>query len=225
MEAKKAAAELAVERSVQDGMIVGLGTGSTAYWAIQKLGELVRQGLRIQTVATSVASEELARSLGIPQLVTADITEIDVTIDGADEVDPQWNLMKGGGGALLREKIVACASRKLVIVVDEGKLVQQLGAFPLPVEIVKFGWELTLRKLRAMGCEPALRLAADGQPVVTDNGNYLLDCRFGAIAQPAELQAALQGTPGVVESGLFIGLAREVIVGYTGGKAVSLVRA
>lgn len=224
MEAKKAAAELAVARHVEDGMIVGLGTGSTAYWAIQNLGERVRQGLRIQTVATSLASEALARSLGIPQIAPADIAEIDVTIDGADEVDPRWNLIKGGGGALLREKIVACASRKLVIVVDEGKLVPQLGAFPLPVEIVRFGWELTQRKLAAMGAEPVLRLAADGQPVVTDNGNHLLDCRFGAIPHPAELETALRAIPGVVECGLFTSLAREVIVGYNGGKAVSLVR-
>lgn len=220
MEAKKAAAALAVEE-IQNGMIVGLGTGSTAYWAIQGLGVRVQNGLQIQAVATSVASEDLAKELGIPLIPFADISEIDVTIDGADEVSPDWNLIKGGGGALLREKIVAFSSKKLIIVVDESKVVAHLGAFPLPVEVVKFGYELTLRKLRALGCEPKLRVA-DDQPYVTDNGNYIVDCHFGSIPDSAELHQAINGIPGVVENGLFIGMASQVIVGYRDGKAVPI---
>ncbi|CAN7189291.1 ribose-5-phosphate isomerase RpiA [Paenibacillus sp. LjRoot56] len=215
MEAKKAAAEQAVAE-IREGMIVGLGTGSTAYWAIQGLGARVQNGLHIQAVATSVASENLAKELGIPLIPFADISEIDVTIDGADEVDSAWHLIKGGGGALLREKIVAFSSRKLIIVVDESKVVAQLGAFPLPVEVVKFGYELTIRKLRALGCKPKVR-AADRQPFVTDNGNYIIDCDFGSIPNPAELHQAINGIPGVVENGLFIGMASQVIVGYKDG--------
>ncbi|KRF02479.1 ribose 5-phosphate isomerase [Paenibacillus sp. Soil766] len=197
-------------------MIVGLGTGSTAYWAIQGLGARVQNGLHIQAVATSVASENLAKELGIPLIPFADISEIDVTIDGADEVDPAWHLIKGGGGALLREKIVAFSSKKLIIVVDESKVVAQLGAFPLPVEVVKFGYELTNRKLRALGCEPTVRVV-DNRPYVTDNGNYIIDCRFDSIPRPPELHQAINGIPGVVENGLFIGLASQVIVGYKDG--------
>ncbi|CAN7754831.1 ribose-5-phosphate isomerase RpiA [Paenibacillus sp. LjRoot153] len=220
MEAKKAAAELAIEE-IQNGMIVGLGTGSTAYWAIQGLGVRVQNGLHIQAVATSVASENLAKELGIPLIPFADISEIDVTIDGADEVDPDWHLIKGGGGALLREKIVAFSSKKLIVVVDESKNVAQLGAFPLPVEVVKFGYELTIRKLRALGCEPKVRVT-DNQPYVTDNGNYIIDCHFGSIPNPAELHQAINAIPGVVENGLFVGMASQVIVGYKDGSVVRL---
>ena len=220
MEAKKAAAELAIEE-IQDGMIVGLGTGSTAYWAIQGLGVRVQNGLHIQAVATSVASENLAKELGIPLIPFADISEIDVTIDGADEVDHAWHLIKGGGGALLREKIVAFSSKKLIVVVDESKVVERLGAFPLPVEVVKFGCELTMRKLRSLGCEPQVRVA-DHQPYVTDNGNYIIDCQFGSIPNPAELHQAINGIPGVVENGLFIGMASQVIVGYRDGSVERL---
>jgi ribose 5-phosphate isomerase A len=220
VEAKKAAAELAITE-IQDGMIVGLGTGSTAYWAIKGLGVRVQNGLHIQAVATSVASENLAKELGIPLVPFADISEIDVTIDGADEVDPDWHLIKGGGGALLREKIVAFSSKKLIIVVDESKVVAQLGAFPLPVEVVKFGYELTIRKLRALGCEPKVRVA-DNQPFVTDNGNYIIDCLFASITSPAELHQAINGIPGVVENGLFISMASRVIVGYKDGSVERL---
>ncbi|OCT16236.1 ribose 5-phosphate isomerase A [Paenibacillus pectinilyticus] len=218
MEAKKAAAELAID-AIQDGMIVGLGTGSTAYWAIQGIGARVQNGLRIQAVATSVVSENLAKELGIPLIPFADISEIDVTIDGADEVDQAWHLIKGGGGALLREKIVAYSSKKLIIVVDESKIVQRLGAFPLPVEVVKFGYELTVNKLRALGCEPKVRVS-EGNPYVTDNGNYIVDCHFKSISNPAELHQAINGIPGVVENGLFIGMASQVIVGYKNGSVV-----
>lgn len=220
MEAKKVAAELAVD-DIQEGMIVGLGTGSTAYWAIQKLGVRVQDGLRIQAVATSVASENLAKELGIPLISFANISEIDVTIDGADEVDAAWNLIKGGGGALLREKIVAFSSKTLIIVVDETKVVERLGTFPLPVEVVKFGYELTVNKLRSLGCEPMLRLASE-QPFISDNGNYIIDCHFGSISDPAELHQAINGIPGVVENGLFVGMASKVIVGYKDGSVEKL---
>ena len=146
MESKRMAAEKAVEY-VRDGMTVGLGTGSTAYWAIRKIGERVKEGLTIKAAATSVSSEKLARELGIPLIPFAEIEAIDLTIDGADEVDGDWNLIKGGGGALLREKIVAAASKTFIVVVDESKPVSRLGAFPLPVELVPFGHEMTLRKL------------------------------------------------------------------------------
>lgn len=219
---KRAAAEKAVE-AIQDGMIVGLGTGSTAYWAIQQIGRKVQNGLRIQAAATSVQSEQLALELGIPLIPLADIEELDVTIDGADEVDGAWNLIKGGGGALLREKIIAAASRKLMIVVDESKVVQELGKFRLPVEVVKFGCELTQRKLRALGCEPYLRMA-DGQPFTTDNGNFIMDCAFQRIADPRECHDELNRIPGVVDNGLFIGMAANVIVGCADGSVKDLTK-
>lgn len=215
MEAKRIAAERAVD-DVRDGMIVGLGTGSTAYYAIQRLGRLVQQGLSIQAIATSLQSEQLATQLGIPLVSFSEMTELDLTIDGADEVDPAFNLIKGGGGALLREKIVAAASKQLTIVVDEHKVVRQLGKFALPVEIVKFGYEATIRKLNQLGCEPILR-ARDGELYVTDNGNYIVDCSFNHIAAPAELHRELNLIPGVVDNGLFVGMTKKVIVGYDNG--------
>lgn len=215
MEAKRIAAERAVD-DVRDGMIVGLGTGSTAYYAIQRLGRLVQQGLSIQAIATSLQSEQLATQLGIPLVSFSEMTELDLTIDGADEVDPAFNLIKGGGGALLREKIVAAASKQLTIVVDEHKVVRQLGKFALPVEIVKFGYEATIRKLFQLGCEPILR-ARDGEPYVTDNGNYIVDCSFNQIAAPVELHRELNLIPGVVDNGLFVGMTKKVIVGYDNG--------
>ncbi|GIP18066.1 ribose-5-phosphate isomerase A [Paenibacillus montaniterrae] len=215
MEAKRIAAERAVD-DVRDGMIVGLGTGSTAYYAIQRLGRLVQQGLSIQAIATSLQSEQLATQLGIPLVSFSEMTELDLTIDGADEVDSAFNLIKGGGGALLREKIVAAASKQLTIVVDEHKVVRQLGKFALPVEIVKFGYEATIRKLFQLGCEPILR-ARDGELYVTDNGNYIVDCSFNQIAAPVELHRELNLIPGVVDNGLFVGMTKKVIVGYDNG--------
>lgn len=220
--AKQAAAEKAA-LYIQDGMVVGLGTGSTAYWAIQKIGEMVKHGLRIKAVATSNQSEELARGLDIPLVAFSDIEGIDVTIDGADEVDNDWNLIKGGGGALLREKIIASASKELIIIADESKKVEILGKFHLPVEIVKFGYELTLRKLSSLGCLPHLRMSGD-QLFITDNGNYIADCEFTRIEQASELHAALNLIPGVVENGLFIKLATKVIVGDEDGRVRELER-
>lgn len=222
MEAKQAAAERAVEW-IRDGMTVGLGTGSTVRPFIQAVGRKVAEGLAIKAVATSVRSEELALELGIPIIPFSDVEEIDVTVDGADEVDPAWNLTKGGGGALLREKIVADASKRLIVIVDESKLVRHLGKFPLPVEVVPFGFELTRRKLTRLGCEPKLRMA-DSRPYLTDNGNYIMDCAFGAILQPGRLAEELHRIPGVVEHGLFVGMAAEVVVGRADGTAYLMAR-
>jgi ribose 5-phosphate isomerase A len=209
---KQMAAEEAVNR-IQEGMIVGLGTGSTAYWAIQKLAARVTDGLKIQAIATSSHSEKLAQSLGIPLLAAAQINSIDVTIDGADEVDADLNLIKGGGGALVREKIIAKASAYYIIIVDESKLVDKLGKFPLPIEIIPFGAEWTLKRITALGCKASFR-QAEGKVYISDNGNYIADCEFGVIHQSGALQEAINLIPGVVESGLFIRMADEVIVGY-----------
>ncbi|WP_135547992.1 ribose-5-phosphate isomerase RpiA [Paenibacillus cymbidii] len=216
MEAKQLAAERAVQL-VEDGMTIGLGTGTTATYAIRRIGALVRGGLRIRAIATSLASERLAAAEGIPLVAFAELDgSLDLTIDGADEVDPELRLIKGGGGALLREKIVAAASERMIVIVDAGKLVKRLGAFPLPVEIVPFGNEATMRQLDALGCRPELRWQG-GVPFRTDNGNYVADCAFGAIADPERLAAQLNHIPGVVENGLFVGLASRVIVGYDNG--------
>jgi ribose 5-phosphate isomerase A len=222
MESKRIAAERAVD-FIKDGMIVGLGTGSTAYFAIQKIGQKVKEGLSIKAIATSNQSEDLAKELRISLLTFAEIESIDITIDGADEVDTKWNLIKGGGGALLREKIVASASKQLIIIVDESKLSQQLGAFPLPVEIVPFGYEMTIKKLRKLCADPVLR-TVDEQTYLTDNGNYIVDCHFGKITQAEELHQTLNLIPGVVDNGLFIGMASHVIVGYQDGTVKELLK-
>ncbi|MBY0011102.1 ribose-5-phosphate isomerase RpiA [Paenibacillus typhae] len=212
---KQLAAEKAVEY-VQDGMKVGLGTGSTAYWAIRKLGERVREGLNITAVATSQASEDQARELGIPLVAFGEIDSLDLTIDGADELDSRLQLIKGGGGALLREKIVAMGSARMIVVADESKAVDTLGKFPLPVEIVPFAWEWTVAKLAKLGCRPELRRSGD-ELYRTDNGNYIADCHFGAIASASELAEQLQGISGVVDHGLFIGIASMAIIGKQDG--------
>jgi ribose 5-phosphate isomerase A len=222
MEPKRAAAEQAAAY-ISDGMVVGLGTGTTAYWAIQQIGKRVQEGLRIRAIATSSHSESLARELGIPMISFSELDRIDLTIDGADEVDRAWHVTKGGGGALLPEKIVASASQKLVIIVDESKLVPQLGKFPLPVEIVKFGCEWTLRRLAELGCTPTLRTFSSGDgPYMTDNGNYIADCAFGRIDDPNALHERINHIPGVVDNGLFIGMASHVIVGYRDGSVREL---
>ncbi|WP_341277790.1 ribose-5-phosphate isomerase RpiA [Paenibacillus sp. FSL H8-0537] len=223
MNVKQLAAEKAVQL-VQDGMLIGLGTGTTAYWAILKLAQRMKlEGLDIKAVASSKQSEDLAAEYGIPLVPLAEITAIDLTIDGADEVDGELHLIKGGGGALLREKILAAHSRAFIVIVDESKKVSQLGHFPLPVEVVPFASNLTLQKLRELGCTAELRASADGI-FVTDNGNYIADCRFGNIASPAELHDQLNAIPGVVENGLFISMASQVIVGFNTGETEILTR-
>jgi ribose 5-phosphate isomerase A len=215
MNAKKAAAERAVQY-VKEGMIVGLGSGSTSYWAIHTLGERIKEGLKIRAVASSKSSEELAKQWGIPLVSFAEIDAIDVTIDGADEVDPDYNLIKGGGGAHLREKILAANSNKLIIIVDESKLVIKLGKFPLPVEIVPFASELTIKKLEALQCKPQIRREKEKE-FMTDNGNLIIDCMFNEIVDPKGLSEQLNTIPGVVEHGLFINMTDTIIVGKDDG--------
>lgn len=212
---KKAAGEKATD-FIAPGMTVGLGTGSTAYWAIEKIGALVSQGLEIKAIATSVQSENQAKRLGIPLITFAEMDHIDVDIDGADEIDEHLNLIKGGGGALLREKIIASVSRKMIVVADDSKLVRQLGKFPLPVEVTVFGWEMTIKKIRSLKTEAHVR-QVDNKPFITDNGNYIIDCHFEKIMAPTQMNNELKGIPGVVEHGLFIGMATTAIVGYEDG--------
>lgn len=212
---KKAAGERAAEL-VDDGMIVGLGTGSTAFYAIQKLGDRVREGLLIRGIPTSEQSRIQAEREGIPLIDFAETIRIDLTIDGADEIDPAFNLIKGGGGALFREKLVATASHREIIVADESKLKDRLGGFPLPVEVVPFGWQYVRLKLEALGCRVRLRVS-ENRAFVTDNGNHILDCAFGAIDDPADLERCIAAICGVVESGLFVGLAHQVVIGKADG--------
>ena len=210
---EKEAAGRAAAKLVRDGDIVGLGTGSTAYFAVVALGERVKAGLKIIGIPTSVQTADLARAVGIPLTTLDEHPEIDITIDGADEVDPRLNLIKGGGGALTREKVVASVSKKMVVVADSGKIVAALGKFPLPVEVIAFARTVIEKKIVSLGGSPKLRLKPDGGAYLTDNGNQILDCSFGQIADPAVLAQELNGMPGVVEHGLFIGLAKLVVVG------------
>lgn len=212
---KQAAAEAALEW-VTEGMTLGLGTGSTAEIFIRRLGERVAQGLAVSAVATSRASDLLAREVGISMIALERGFTLDLTIDGADECDPQRNLIKGGGAALLREKIVAYHSRRMLVIADESKYVERLGRFPLPVEVVPFWWQSTSAAITALGVQPVLR-EANGVPLLTDNGNQILDCPFGAIDAPAELERALLQIPGVVDVGLFCGMASAVFLGRDDG--------
>jgi ribose 5-phosphate isomerase A len=220
---EKEAAARASLRFVKDGQIVGLGTGSTAWYFIQLLGEAVKNGLRIKGIPTSVRSREQAASLGIPLTTLDEYQQIDVTVDGADEVDPELRLIKGGGGALLREKIIASATRQLVIVVDASKRVPVLGRFPLPVEVIKFAEALVQKKIEALGAKVTVRREGDGKPYLTDENNHILDCRFERIPDADGLARQLSDMPGVVEHGLFINMASVVLVA-DGSEIVELQR-
>jgi ribose 5-phosphate isomerase A len=198
---------------VKDGYVVGLGTGSTASYAISLLGERVREGLNILAIPTSVKSRDLAARVGIPLVSFEESPLIDVTIDGADEVNPALQLIKGGGGSLLREKIVASASRKVVIIADSSKQVPVLGRFPLPVEVVPFAEALLTRRITALGASVLLRRDQSGRPFVTDEGHHILDCSFGTIPDPQGLAGELDRMPGLVEHGLFLDLADIVLIG------------
>jgi ribose 5-phosphate isomerase A len=227
-ELKRAAAERAVAGYVESGMVVGLGTGSTAAFVIRRIGELIASGelQNVRGVPTSARTTALAREAGVPLVTLAEARPL-VTIDGADEIGPGLALIKGRGGALLREKIVAYSSGELVVVADESKLVDALGAGPLPVEIDSFGWERTLEELASLGCEPALRLEGPGsqtgdpdRPFVTDGGHYTADCLFTSIPDPAALEEEIKRIPGALECGLFVGLARTAVVGSPGGTKI-----
>jgi ribose 5-phosphate isomerase A len=209
---EKAAAARASLRFVHEGNIVGLGTGSTAAYAVRFLGERVRAGLKIRGIPTSVQTKELATSAGIPLTTLDEFQQIDVTIDGADEFDPQLRLTKGGGGALLREKIIAFASRQVVIIADSSKQVAMLGEFPLPVEVIPFAQRLLAKRIAALGATVKLRQDAKGNPFVSDEGHHILDCSFGQIPDPPALARQLSDMPGVVEHGLFIDLASVVLM-------------
>lgn len=213
---KQLAGELAV-KYVENDMVVGLGTGTTAFFAIRKLGQRVAEGLKIKGIPTSEQSKKQAIAENIPLIDFDHIHQIDVTIDGADEIDPAFNLTKGGGGALLREKIVAKNSTTEIIIADSTKSVPYLGAFALPVEVIPFGWQATKRHLEKLGCISKMRMASQ-KPYITDNGNFIFDCDFEKILQPNALEQDINAICGVVECGLFVGLAHRVIIGYSDGR-------
>jgi ribose 5-phosphate isomerase A len=222
---KQQAAERALEL-VQDGMTLGLGSGSTAARFVDLVGRKVNEGMKLRCVPTSEATRAQAERLGIPLVSLDDQPFLDLTVDGADELDDELRLIKGGGGALLREKIVATASSRMVVVADASKRVATLGKYPLPVEVVRFGLAATRNMLEVLasdaGCtgEVKLRMKADGQPFATDSGNLILDCAFGRIDDPEALDEALKLIPGVVESGLFLGIADAAIIAGPDGVVV-----
>ncbi|MBC7782749.1 MAG: ribose-5-phosphate isomerase RpiA [Burkholderiales bacterium] len=219
MSAKQRAAEAAI-RHVKSGMTVGLGTGSTAKLFIAALGAEMAAGriTDIRGVATSVRSDEQARALGITVIDLADAGHCDVTVDGADEVDPHLNLIKGLGGALLREKIIAENTKKMVVVVDDSKIVPHLGAkSPVPVEVVEFSHEISRRYLESLGCTVTMRMDDHGNPYITDNGNRIYDCRFDRIIDPIALDHAIKAKAGIVETGLFVGIASVIVVAGESG--------
>ena len=219
----RSAAYAAVDAHVESGMVVGLGTGSTASWAVRRIGELLSSGAleEVRGIPTSETTAQLALEVGIPLL---DLSEArpEITIDGADEISPELNLIKGRGGALLREKIVAFAGGGLIVVADASKLVDSLGRDLLPVEVEPFGWESTFDALSSLNCEPHLRPLGDDSehPFVTDGGHYTVDCRFSSITDPASLEAEIRRIPGALECGLFVGLAQKAFVAHEDGTDV-----
>jgi ribose 5-phosphate isomerase A len=216
MNAKQAAGYRAAE-FVEDGMVIGLGTGSTAFYVIEKIGQRVAEGLKVSAIATSKASEELARKNNIPLIEAADVTELDLAIDGADEFDPSLALIKGGGGALLREKLVAINSKRFIVIAGEDKRVEHLGKFKLPIEIIPFTYEWTLNQLRKKYDVPFEMRMNNDELYVTDNGNYIVDASFEKIDSPSALSEELKAMVGVVDHGLFVDIAELVIVGYDDG--------
>jgi ribose 5-phosphate isomerase A len=217
MNAKQAAAEHAA-KLIQDGMTVGIGTGSTSAFAIEAISKRIKEGLSIKAVASSTRSEKLAKGAGITLIPISEVEDIDLYIDGADEVDRNLNLIKGGGGALLREKILAFNSKEFIVIVDNSKLVPYLGKFLLPVEVTPFGMELTVRQLQKLGCTTTIRQEADKR-YITDNGNIIVDCDFKKIEQVAQLHDSINAIPGVMENGLFSKtIVSKIIVGHEGGE-------
>jgi len=224
-EAKLAAATKAIETFLQDGMTIGLGSGTTSRFFVRILGDRVKSGLRVIGVPSSKSTGQLAREVGVPLADLNDVEQLDLTIDGADEIDPKGRMIKGGGANLLWEKIVASASRKMVAIVDESKRVQRLGRFPLPVEIIPFSWRSTERQLQNLFKKAGyddVRVDVRGsreKPLITDSGHYLLDCHLQEIADPEFLADHLNQIPGVVEHGLFLGIATDAAVGKPDGSA------
>ena len=219
---KKIVAEKAVNDYVKDGMVIGLGTGSTAAYAINRIGELSKEGCSVTCVATSRASEVLAENVGLKVVPLCDVNHVDITIDGADEVDPDLQLIKGLGGALLREKIVAAATVKEVIIVDESKIVEKLGVkCSLPVEVIPYGHTKTAYALEKQGCVAVLR-KMNGEIFKTDCGNYIYDCKFDSIEKPFFLESRLDVIPGVVENGLFLNTASVVLISHQDGRVTKM---
>jgi len=222
-EMKRVAGEYAVG-FVQPGFVTGIGTGSTVYYFIHALAEKVKQGLDITAVVTSRKSGELSKQLGITVTDLNDVDTIDITIDGADEVDKQLQLIKGGGGALLQEKMVAAASRKMIVIADGNKIADQLGRFPLPVEVIPYGWKQTQKHIGKLGCRKIILREKDGKPFITDHGHYIFDCHFEKIEQASLLSQQLNSIPGVVENGLFIDMASAVIIGKEDGTTQTMTK-
>lgn len=220
MNSKQMVGEKAAEY-VKEGMVVGLGTGSTAYYLVEALGRRVKEGLTITGVTTSTRTKEQAESLNIPLVDLNDVEKIDLTIDGSDEVSEEYQGIKGGGGALLFEKLVANASEKVIWIVDDSKMVEKLGAFPLPVEIVSFGYKQLFRLFESKKLNPTLRLTDSKEIYVTDGGHYIIDLQLKQIKNPKELATWLDGLTGVVEHGLFLDMVNTVIVGH--GNAVEVL--
>ncbi len=214
-QAKRTVGFHAVDTYVAPDTCIGLGTGTTAYWAIERVGQLVARGLHVRAVATSGETERLCRERAIPLIAFGDET-LDVAIDGADKTDGDRTLIKGGGGALYREKAVALAAKRFIVCVTDRKVVERLGAFPLPVEVVPFSSRVVVRAIEALGASVVVR-QRDGAPYVTDNGNVLLDCTFGRIDDAGELDRRLRDILGVVTTGLFVGIAARVLVANVDG--------
>jgi ribose 5-phosphate isomerase A len=229
-EAKKVAGRKVIEEFVRDGMKLGLGSGTTSHFFVRELGKHVAAGLKVTCTTTSRATNDVAREVGIKITDPNEIGELDLTVDGPDEIDRQFRMIKGGGACLLWEKIVAHASKQMITICDETKIVDQLGGFPLPVEVVQFAWKQTERMVSRLLADHGIadavisRRMRDGQPVVTDSGNFILDCRCGVIPQPEQLEINLNQIPGVVENGLFTRESQGMVVGCFDGTAYVAMR-
>jgi ribose 5-phosphate isomerase A len=215
-ETKKLAAEYALQ-FIEPGATIGIGTGSTVYHFILALVDKVKSGFPVKGVATSRQTEMLTKQAGITMIDLNDALTLDLTIDGADEIDPQLQLIKGGGGALLQEKMAAAASNKLIIIADNNKMVDCLGKHPLPVEVIPYGWKQTQKHISNLGCSKLILRIKDDAPFISDHGHYILDCYFEKIENAESLNRQLNNIPGVVENGLFINMAAAAVIGYAGG--------
>jgi len=218
MEQKRIAGQKASEY-IKDGMIIGLGTGSTAYYMIKKVGELIQNGMNLKAVATSKSTENLAKELHIPLVQIDEIDRIDLCIDGVDEIDKHFNAIKGGGGALFREKIVANLANEVIWIMDDSKLVDSIGAFPLPIEVLPYGYTQVIRKLKNYSLNPVIRMK-DGNIFTTDNGNYIVDLHIGKPMDINDVYDKVNGITGVLETGLFINTCKRIIVGTDSGTKV-----